>query len=133
MKKFVFLTGIFNVLFGIVLQFPFGVALVLPRDSSGMTTHLFGITASFLGILLILSSRDLERFGAIVLLEGMLRIFGFAILTFYALFDSYGMMTLLLGCIDGAIGLAYLILIPKLLDVRLSKILLDAWSSRDVS
>lgn len=126
MKKFVFLTGIFNVLFGVALQFPFGVALALPRDSSGMTTHLFGITASFLGILLVVSSRDLERFGVFVLLEGILRIFGFAILTYYALFDGYGVTTLLLGCTDGAIGLAYLILIPKYLKTSFFKILLAA-------
>lgn len=126
MKEFVFLTGIFNVLFGVALQFPFGVALALPGDSPGMTTHLFGITASFLGIILILSSRDLKRFGGLVVLEGMLRIFGFAILTYYALFDGYGITTLLLGCTDGAIGLAYLILIPKYLNANLFNILLDA-------
>lgn len=128
MNAFILVTGLFNVLFGIAMQFPIGVAYVLPKDSPGMTTQLFGVTAAFLGLILILSSRDLKRFGAIVIAEGLLRMFGFAIMTYYAFFGGYSWLTFALACADGMLGLVYLSLIPKSLNTSLGKMFAEAWN-----
>lgn len=131
MNAFILMTGIFNVLFGLAVQFASGVAIVLPKDSPGMTTHLFGITAAFLGCVLILSSRDLKRFGVIVAAEGILRVFGFTVMAYYAVFGGYETFTLLLACADGLLGIAYLVLIPRHLNVTLVQLFRDAWQPKE--
>jgi len=130
MKTFIFATGVFNILFGILVQSGFGVATTLPEASPGMVTHLFGAAAAFFGVILVLSSRDLERRGALVAWEGVLRLVGFIVMTYYALYAGYGIRPLLLGATDGVIGLAYLYFLPRYLGVSLRELLIDKRSSQ---
>ena len=129
MKNFVFATGVFNILFGLVVQTDFGVAAIWPGISPGMVTHLFGVAAAFFGVILIVSSRDLKHRGVLVAWEGVLRLVGCLVMAYYALYKGYGIETLLLGAADGVLGLIYLSVIPRHLGVSLRHLLIDQHST----
>ena len=87
--------------------------------------HLFGLMAVFIGIMLMLCSRDLKRRGTLVLWEGLLRVGGFGIMAGYGLLGGAGPSVAATGLFDLAVGMIYLIALPKYLGVGLVDLLLD--------
>ena len=65
MTQFVFWTGAISILAGASMQFTSVLTLLMPSEQPGMIAHLFGAMAVFIGIMLILCSRDLKRRGAL--------------------------------------------------------------------
>ena len=110
---------------GCAVQFPAMASLVMPAESPGMVMHLFGATAAFLGVMLVFSARNLRTRGALVAWEGVLRLFGCAIMIYFGAFGDAGAKALAGGIFDGVVGLAYLVGLPKHLGASLADILLD--------
>jgi hypothetical protein len=125
MRKFVFWTGIANVLAGVALQFPSVSMKFMPSVPAGMVTHLFGAIAFLTGAMLVLCSRDLKHRGTLVAWEGVLRLVGFAIMTGYGVLCDGGFPVALAGLLDGLIGVAYLVALPRHLGVSLGDLLFD--------
>ena len=90
-----------------------------------MFLHVFGLMAMFLGVMLILCSRDLPRRGSLVAWEGVLRIGGFGVMAGYGIFDGEGAQVAVAGLFDLVVGLAYLVGLPKHLGVSLATLLFD--------
>ena len=104
MKNFVLWTGLISLFSGAALQFPGFSGLLMPSEPPGMLLHLFGLMAMFLGIMLLICSRDLERRGSIVIWEGVLRLGGFVVMTGFGVFGGGGISMALGGLFDLAIG-----------------------------
>ena len=125
MRCFIVLTGMVSVLSGIALQFSWVSERLMPAEPAGMVLHLFGAMAVFLGVMLFVCARDLRARAAIVAWEGVLRIFGGAIMLYYGVFGGAGLVAVLGGVFDGAVGLVYLIGLPRHLNLPLANLLLD--------
>jgi hypothetical protein len=125
MRKFVFWTGIANLLAGAALQFPSVSMKLMPPELTGIVTCLFGVIAVLTGAMLVLCSRDLKRRGTLVAWEGVLRLVGFAIMTGYGVLYHGGFPIALAGLFDGLIGVAYLVALPRYLSLSLTDLLLD--------
>ena len=125
MKQFVFWTGMISVVAGVAFQFPALSAQLLPSESPGMLMHVFGLMALFLGIMLVLSSRDLGSRGPLVAWEGVLRVGGFCAMAGYGLFGGAGMLAVASGVFDLMVGLVYLVGVPRHLGLTLADLLLD--------
>lgn len=124
LKAFVFYTALISIFSGIGLQFPAFGALLMPTERPGLLLHLFGLMALFLGVMLVLCSRDLPRRAPLVAWEGILRLGGCALMLGYGL--SLHQASLMAGGLfDGLVGLAYLAGLPRALGVPLPKLLLD--------
>ncbi len=126
MKRFVFWTGVANVLAGVALQFSSVSMKFIPSaPPTTMVTHLFGAIAFLTGAMLVLCSRDLKCRGTLVAWEGILRLVGFAAMTGYGVLCHGGFPIALTGLLDGLIGVAYLYALPRHLGVSLAGLLLD--------
>ena len=125
MRKFVFWTGVANILAGAALQFPSVSMKFIPSAPTLMVTHLFGAIAFLTGAMLLLCSRDLKHRGTLVAWEGVLRLVGFAIMTGYGVLCGGGFPIALTGLLDGLIGVAYLYALPRHLAVSVTDLLLD--------
>ena len=127
MKKFVFWTGIYNILLGLGFLFPPMVGFLrVPVPESGVWVQLSATFVIYLGVLLILCSRSLQSRASIVCWEGILRIVAFLLLAGYGFFGGLGISMALVGIVDLIIGLIYLIGLPKSLGVRVGQLLLDS-------
>ena len=124
MKPFVFWTGIISVVSGVVLQFPFLTSILMPLEQP-MSLNLMGLMAIFIGITLVICSRDLKNRGHIVVWEGVIRLFGFAIMAGYGIFGGKGISLVVIGLFDLIVGVIYLIAIPRHVGVSLKLLILD--------
>jgi len=110
---------------GAVLQFsPLSARLFLGAHSS-MLLHVFGLVAIFLGLMLILCSRNLKHPAVLVIWEGVLRIVGGTVIAGYGILGGYGILTTILGLGDFAIGVVYLVCLPRHLEISLFDLLFD--------
>jgi hypothetical protein len=125
MRKFVFWTGMASVLVGAALQCPSVSMQFMPSDPTSIAAHLFGALAFCIGAMLVLCSRDLKHRGTLVAWDGVLRLVGFVIMTGYGVLCDGGFQIALLGLLDGLIGVAYLVALPRYLGVSLTDLLLD--------
>lgn len=125
MKVFVFWTGVLDLLVGAALSVPTLSQHLFPREQVSLGLQLFALVAMFLGVMLILCSRNLETRGALVVWEGVLRCFGFVVFASYGICRGAGWQVTACGLGDLAIGAAYLAGLPRVLNVRLSDLLLD--------
>jgi len=125
-KKFVFLTGLFNVLLGVLFTMPglIRFAGVEPPDSS-LWLMFPAVFLFFLGIILMVCSRDLENRSAIVFWDGMSRVAAFAACVWFGLYAGMGMPMVIAALGDLAIALVYFIGLPRALDRTFMSILLD--------
>ena len=114
-----------SVVSGAGLQFSAVSVQLMPTEQPGMLLHVFGLMVVFIGAALILCSRDLTRRGPIVAWEGVLRLGGFLVMTGYGMFGGDGPPMLLAGVFDLAVGLIYLIGLPRHLGAPLLRIMLD--------
>lgn len=110
---------------GLCLQLPSIAKVSMPSEQPGLVMHLFAAMAVFLGIMLVLCSRDLPRRGALVAWEEVLRLIGCAFMVCFGLFSNAGVLAIISGIFDGAIGVAYLLLLPRHLGVNVLQLLLD--------
>lgn len=95
MKQFVFWTGVYNILLGLGFFLPPLISFLrVPVPESGVWVQLPATIVVYLGVLLILCSRNLRSRASIVCWEGILRIAAFFLLASYGFFggawDFYG-------------------------------------------
>lgn len=125
MSRFVFWSGVYNAGLSALLLFPtlygaFGLNICSP---------VWGwLIAGFLGFtsaVLILASRDLRRRAALVYWEALLRYVAALLLVPAGLFGDLGLIAVPLGLGDLAIGLVYMIGLPKELALSHRALFLD--------
>lgn len=93
--------------------------------AQAMMSQVFGAMAMFLGVLLILCSRDLQARGSIVMWEGVLRLAAGGLMLFWTLRDTTKTMSLGRPAFDLAVGAIYIIGLPLALKVSALDLLLD--------
>jgi len=114
-----------NVCLGAALQVPAISLSLMPNHPPGMLTHLLGLVAMFLGLVLVYCSRDLPHRATLVIWEGILRCGGFAVMSGYGYFGGEGMQATVSGFADLAIGAVYLVALPRFVGMPLVDLLLD--------
>jgi len=125
MTAFVYWSGVYNAGLAIFLLFPplyLAVGLNVPAPLWGW------LLAGFLGFtsaVLILASRDLLRRAALVYWEALLRYVAALLLVPAGLFGDLGLIAVPLGLGDLAIGLVYMIGLPKELALSHRALLFD--------
>jgi hypothetical protein len=97
----------------------------LAAPDSRFYVWLPGILIAYLGIMLILASRDLDGRASLVFWEGILRLAGFVVVVRYGFFGEFGSLLGFVGVIDLVVGLVYIIGLPKSLNRSAIDILLD--------
>ncbi len=126
MKKFVFWTGIYNILLGAGFLIPgFPALLGIQAPDSNFWLWLPAVFAIFLGLFLILCSRNLNARGILVYWEGILRVFVFLLLAYFGFLGGLGIMLGIIGVIDLLIGVGYLVGLPRALHTSPANLLLD--------
>jgi hypothetical protein len=125
MTTFVFATGLCNVFAGLLVLMPGGLPLIMPAVDRGLPLTLFGLVVVFLGIMLILCSRDLRARGSLVAWEGVLRVVGGCVLMWYGIEREMGPAVTLAGVGDLLIGMVYLVALPRHVGVGLLSLLRD--------
>lgn len=125
MKNFVVFAGALGLLAGFGSLFPAFAQQVMPSEQPGMLLTIFGLTAMFLGVILLISSHDLNRRGIFVIWVGIFKIIAFAIMAFYGIYGNGGMRLVTGGSLDLLIGIIFLIALPKHLGVSLTNLTLD--------
>ena len=125
MKAFIICTGVVSGLAGVGLQVPSLNAQLFPAPPPVLVLRVFGLVAIFLGLMLILCSRDLKHRGVLVAWEGVLRLVGGSVIAGYGFIGDYGLLTGLAGLGDFAIGVVYLIFLPRQLGIPTLDLLLD--------
>lgn len=126
MKKFIFLTGIFNVILGILFTMPCVIkqAGVQPPDNP-FWLMFPAIFLFFLGFILIYCSRDLKNRATIVFWDGLSRVAAFLGVSWFGLFAGMGYFIVLAASADLVIALVYFIGLPRILGRSFMSILLD--------
>ena len=126
MRKFVFGTGVYNVLVGISFLIPGLPSLFgIQTPTSDFWVWLPSFFVIYFGILLIICSRNLSARGTLVIWEGILRIIVFVLTLYFGFLGDVGIMLGFLGIVDLIIALAYFIGLPKMLDTSLSNLIFD--------
>jgi len=126
MSKFVFWTGVYTVIAGISFLFPGIVSLLgVKLPESNFWVWVVAAAVIYLGIALVLCSRNLAARASLVYWEGILRIAGFFLFSGFGFFGDLGILPGVLGVVDLLIGLVYLIGLPKTLDTTAANLLLD--------
>jgi hypothetical protein len=126
MKTFIFITGIINVLTGILFTMPKALLLTgIKAPENPFWLMLPAIFLFFLGIILVYSSRDLKSRATIVFWDGLSRVTAFLEFSWFGLFTDMGFNLVLMGAVDLLIALVYFIGIPRVLGRSFMSILLD--------
>ena len=125
MRRFVFWTGVYNVLSGITFIVPGSLKLLGINLPGPGWPQIVGVLVVYLGIVLIICSRDLSARAPLVCWEGVARIMVFLLAVGYALFRDAGVVLALIGVLELLIGLFYLIGLPRTLRTSLADLLLD--------
>ena len=125
MKSVVFWTAMISVVSGLALQFPSLAAALMPTEPSGMLMHLFGCMAMFLGVMLIICSRDLTTRAPLVMWEGVLRVAGFGVMAGYGLWGGGGASLIGSGLFDLIVALIYFVGLPRHTGMSAIDLLLD--------
>ena len=92
---------------------------------SGIWVQLPATIVIYLGIMLILCSRNLRSRASIVCWEGILRIAIFFLLIGYVIFGELAISMALIGAVDLFIGLIYIIGLFRSLEVKAAQLLAD--------
>jgi len=126
MRAFVFWSGVYNLVFGMGLFFPaLGRAVGIRQPDSVFFSELIALLVVFLGVLLILCSRNLAARASLVYWIGVLLVVAFIHQAWFGFFRAHGAMVGVSGLIDLAIGLGYLLGLPKSLGRSHSQLLCD--------
>lgn len=126
MPRFVFWTGVYNIVLGSGFLIPgFAGLLGLQLPESNVWLWLPAVLVIYLRLLLVLSSRNLETRGTLVYWEGVLRVVVGLMLGGFGFWTDLGIIAGLIGLVDLFIGLGYLIGLPRELNRPPSSLLLD--------
>jgi len=126
MQRFVFWTGVYNVVAGACFLFPGFVKLIgVSLPSSDFWLWFPAAAVIYLGVLLILCSRNLPARAPLVYWEGILRIVAFFLFGGFGFFGGLGIMLGVIGTIDLVFGLIYLVGLPIALRTGATNLLLD--------
>jgi len=126
-RKWVFWTGIFNIVAYGPLTCPFslqifvnisnrlgsavgfgGAILSLPANVNNLVMiNTLGILVVFLGILLVIASLDIQNRAWFVFWEGMIRIIFFLLSLYFIIFNNAGQILIVFGIVDLVIGIIY--------------------------
>ena len=129
MQRFVFATGIYNVLLGVTFFIPFLPEILgITMPPSLFWILLPALLAIGLGAMNIYCSRDLEHRAVVVLAEGILRLAAGVLFIIYGFFGGIGVVAGIVGIIDIVVGVAYLVGIPRYLGQPLMVLLQDGAS-----
>jgi hypothetical protein len=125
MKNFVFWSGVYNAGLALTLTCPSfyrWLGLNVPAPLWGWLVAGF---LAFTSVVLILASRELRQRAAFVYWESILRYIAALLLIPAGLFGDLGMIAVPLGLGDLAIGLVYMVGLPKELGLSHSALLYD--------
>ncbi|HPC85300.1 MAG TPA: hypothetical protein P5238_11585 [Smithellaceae bacterium] len=126
MKTFVFLSGLLNGLLGILFTMPGLIRLTGIEPPDPPFWLMFpAVFLFFLGIILMVCSRDLENRATLVFWDGMSRVAAFAACLWFGLYAGMGIPIVLAALGDLAVALVYFIGLPRALDRTFMSILLD--------
>ena len=126
MKKFVFLTGILNLILGILFTMPCIIKQAGIQPPENPFWLMFpAIFLFFLGIILMYSSRDLENRATIVFWDGLSRVVAFLGVSWFGLFAGMGIFIVLAASADLVIAIVYFIGLPRVLGRSFMSILWD--------
>jgi len=126
MQKFIFWTGVYNMVAGFTFLFPpIAVFLGVTLPDSNVWVWTVAVAIIYLGIAMIMSSRDLNNRATFVYWEGILRLVAFFLFSGFGFFGGLGMIMGILGIVDLLIGIVYLIGLPKALHVSPKELLFD--------
>ena len=126
MRRFVFWTGIYNIVLASGFLIPgFARSLGIQLPGSNVWLWLPAVLVIYLGLLLVLCSRKLEARAALVYWEGVLRVFVGLLLVGFGFWTDLGIMAGIVGIVDLLIGLGYLIGLPRALNRSVPSLLLD--------
>jgi len=133
MKKFVFWTGIYNIVGGISFLGPKAPGLSLVKfPESNFWVWTLGAAITYLGLALVLCSRDLAARASLVYWDGILRVFGFFLFAGFGFLGGLGVMLGIIGIVDLLVGLVYLIGLPKALNTTVANLLLDRAAKKSI-
>jgi hypothetical protein len=125
MKNFIIFAGALGILAGFGTLFPAFAQQIMPSEQPGMLLIIFGLTAMFLGLILLISSRDLKRRGIFVIWVGIFKIIAFVIMAYYGVYGNGGIKLVMGGSLDLIFGIIFLVALPKHLGVSLINLALD--------
>ena len=126
MATFVYWTGIYNLLLAGAVFFPALLRMLgIRMPDSVLWTEIIAWIVAFLGVMLILCSRNLKARASIVYWGGWLRIAAAVELCWFGFLRSHGAMLGMLGLIDAAIGIVYLAGLTRMLGASHADLALD--------
>jgi len=126
MQKFIFWTGVYNVVAGFTFLFPrIALFLGVTLPDSNVWVWTVAVAIIYLGIAMIMSSRDLKNRATFVYWEGLLRLVAFLLFSGFGFFGGLGTIMGILGIVDLFIGIVYLMGLPKALHVSPKELLFD--------
>ena len=126
MRKFVFWTGIYDIVMAGTLACPRVVKMLrVPLPDSYFWLWFAAALVMYLGVVLVISSRNIKARAPLIYWEGILRLVGFLLMAGFGLFGGLGLAVTLLGVVDLGIGMVYIIGLPKALNTTPMNILLD--------
>ena len=139
-RLWVFWTGIFNIVAYGAMVCPFtlktffgasnslgkflglgGTPFTMPQNVNLLVMiNLLGLVVIFLGIFLIVASRDIRNRAWVVFWEGLARIFVFLFFLYFVLFKAGAHISLLFGVTDLIIGIIYMYYIFTIKDLKIT-------------
>ena len=126
MKKFVFWTGIYDIVMAGTISCPWVAKMLgVPLPESYFWLWFAAALVIYLGVVLVISSRNMKARAPVIYWEGILRLVGFVLMAGFGIFGGLGLAVTLLGVVDLIIGLVYLFGLPKALKTPAMNILLD--------
>ena len=125
MSSFVFWTGIYNCGLALLLVFPWLYQAIGLNICDPICGWLLAAFLAYTSVALILASRDLNRRGAFVYHEGLLRFAVAFMLILAGLFGDIGRIAALMGAGDIVLGLVYIFGLPKELGLSHRDLLFD--------
>ena len=126
MKKFVFWSGIYDIVMAGTLACPWVVRMMgVTLPESYFWLWFAAALVMYLGVVLVISSRDIKARAPVIYWEGILRLVGFVLMAGFGIFGGLGLAVALLGVVDLVIGLVYLVGLPRALKTTPLNILLD--------
>ncbi|MBW1848362.1 MAG: hypothetical protein JRG81_14245 [Deltaproteobacteria bacterium] len=138
-QKWVFWTGVFNIIAFTGLTCPFtlkrflfitnkmgallgfgGADLLFPADINHLVLiNMLGMIVVMLGVMLIIASFNIMERAWYVFWEGLIRIFAFLLIFYFVLFMNAAQALLFFGGIDLLIGLIYMYYIFSIKELKI--------------
>lgn len=127
MKKFVFWTGVYNIVGGISSLGP-----TAKYPVSNFWVWTLGAAIAYLGLALVLCSRNLAARASLVYGDGILRVLVFFLFAGFGFLGGLGVVFGIIGIVGLLIGLVYLIGLPKALNTTVANLLLDRAAGKSI-